>query len=208
MIPVETCLERESDSSWRRRNRLVINSPSLGCHPTPGHPLPTDGNPGGHAYQRTSGNLRAFGRVSSEPNLHGVHPMLARHAVACSAVLAVAALITWCSNTTNTSAPNHGYSPGADYGVTSGSGTSSTSITIGTAPSAELKRSVRAAYTIRTGSFLASFDRVIGRSVALGGISQARRLNRLTTDASSAGRLPSPSRPRASRPSSLGCRQR
>jgi hypothetical protein len=100
--------------------------------------------------------------------------MLARHAIAGSVVVAAAALITACSNTTTASAPmaasNHGSSGGADYGVTSGSGTpTSTGITIGTAPTAELQRSVRAGYTIPSGSFLASFDGVIARAVALGG---------------------------------------
>jgi Domain of unknown function (DUF4349) len=100
--------------------------------------------------------------------------MLARHAIAGSAVLAAAALITACSNTSTASAPmaapNHGSSAGSAYGMTSGSGTSSsTGITIGAAPTAELQRSVRAAYAIPSGSFLASFDGVIARAVALGG---------------------------------------
>ncbi|MEA2638182.1 MAG: hypothetical protein QOE18_1239 [Chloroflexota bacterium] len=99
--------------------------------------------------------------------------MLARHAIAGSTVLAVAALITACSNATTASAPmaapGHGSSAGSAYGLTNGSGsTSSTAITIG-APTAELQRSVRAAYTIPSGSFLASFDGVIARAVALGG---------------------------------------
>jgi hypothetical protein len=100
--------------------------------------------------------------------------MLIRHAVAGSAVLAAAALITACSNTSTASAPmaapNHGSAGSADYGVASASGApSSTGITIGTAPTAELQRSVRAAYTIPSGSFLTSFDGVIARAVALGG---------------------------------------
>lgn len=100
--------------------------------------------------------------------------MLARHAIAGSAVIAAAALITACSNTTNASAPmaapDHGSAGSAAYGTTSGSGTaSSLGITIGTAPTAELQRSVRASYTIPSGSFLASFDGVIARAVALGG---------------------------------------
>jgi Domain of unknown function (DUF4349) len=100
--------------------------------------------------------------------------MLARHAIAGSAVLAAAALIPACSNTSTASAPmaapNHGLSAGSAYGMTSGSGTSSsTGITIGAAPTAELQRSVRAAYAIPSGSFTASFDGVIARAVALGG---------------------------------------
>jgi Domain of unknown function (DUF4349) len=100
--------------------------------------------------------------------------MLARHAIAGSAVVAAAALITACSSTTATSgaiaAPNHGSAGGSAYGITSGSGApSSTAITLGTAPTAELQRSVRAAYTIPSGSFLASFDGVIARAVVLGG---------------------------------------
>ncbi len=43
-----------------------------------------------------------------------------------------------------------------------------TNITVG-APTAELQRSVRAAYTVPSGTFLASFDGVIARAVALGG---------------------------------------
>jgi uncharacterized protein DUF4349 len=101
--------------------------------------------------------------------------MLARHAITGSAVVAVAALITSCSNTTNASAPmaasDHGSAGSAAYGNTSGSGTpsSSTDITLGVAPTAELQRSVRASYTVTSGSFLASFDGVIARAVALGG---------------------------------------
>ena len=99
--------------------------------------------------------------------------MLTRHVIAGSAVIGAAALITACSNATTASAPmaapGHGSSAGSAYGVTSGSGSpSSTGITIG-APTAELQRSVRAAYTIPSGSFLASFDGVIARAVALGG---------------------------------------
>jgi Domain of unknown function (DUF4349) len=101
--------------------------------------------------------------------------MLARHAIVGSAVIAAAALITACSNATTASAPMaapaHGSAGSAAYGASSGSGTpsSSTDITIGTAPTAELQRSVRAAYTIPPGSFLTSFDGVTARAVALGG---------------------------------------
>lgn len=101
--------------------------------------------------------------------------MLARHAIAGSAVIAAAALITACSNATTASAPMaapaHGLAGSAAYGASSGSGTpaSSTEITIGTAPTAELQRSVRAAYTIPSGSFLTSFDGVTARAVAIGG---------------------------------------
>jgi hypothetical protein len=68
-------------------------------------------------------------------------------------------------------APDHGSVGSAAYGASSGSGTasSSTNITIGAAPTAELQRSVRAAYTVPSGSFLASFDGVTARAVALGG---------------------------------------
>ena len=45
----------------------------------------------------------------------------------------------------------------------------STDITIGTPPTADLQRSVRAAYTVPSGTFLPSFDGVIARAVALGG---------------------------------------
>lgn len=101
--------------------------------------------------------------------------MLARYAIAGPAVIAAAAFITACSNTTNASAliaaPDHRSAGSASYGAASGSGTaaSSTDITLGAAPTAELQRSVRASYTIPPGSFLASFDGVVARAVALGG---------------------------------------
>jgi hypothetical protein len=101
--------------------------------------------------------------------------MLARHAIAGSAVIASAALITACSNAATASAPMaapaHGSAGSAAFGAASGSGTpsSATDITIGAAPAAELQRSVRAAYTIPSGSFLTSFDGVTARAVALGG---------------------------------------
>jgi len=101
--------------------------------------------------------------------------MLARLAIAGSAVIASAALITACSNVTTSSAPMaapaHRSAGSAAFGAASGSGTpvSSTDITIGAAPTAELQRSVRAAYTIPSGSFLTSFDGVTARAVALGG---------------------------------------
>jgi hypothetical protein len=45
----------------------------------------------------------------------------------------------------------------------------SAAITIGTPPTADLQRSVRAAYTVPSGTFLSSFDGVIARAVGLGG---------------------------------------
>jgi hypothetical protein len=64
----------------------------------------------------------------------------------------------------------HAPASGAGGAVTAGNSTpAATGITIGTPPTADLQRSVRAAYTVPSGSFLASFDGVIARAVALGG---------------------------------------
>jgi hypothetical protein len=54
-------------------------------------------------------------------------------------------------------------------GSTSGTGGSAGSIAIGTPPFAGIERSVTAAYTVPSGTFLASFEGVITRGVGLGG---------------------------------------
>jgi Domain of unknown function (DUF4349) len=98
--------------------------------------------------------------------------MSTRHAVAGCAAIAAAALITACSSASTASgsavAP-HGAGGAASGSFAGSAAPSVTNITIGTPPSAELQRSVRAAYTIPAGSFLTSFDGVIARAVALGG---------------------------------------
>jgi Domain of unknown function (DUF4349) len=127
--------------------------------------------------------------------------MLTRHAVAGSAVLAVAALITACSSTSTTASvpmANLGRATDASHGATGGgTAPSSTGITIGTAPTAALQRSVRAAYTTPSGSFLASFDSVIARAVALGGyvassVTQPARDGRIVSGAVTLA-IPAPS---------------
>jgi hypothetical protein len=87
-------------------------------------------------------------------------------------VILTAGLITACSSTSTTASiasparPDTNASSGAGA---HGSAASATTITIGTPPTARLQRSVSAAYTIQSGSFLASFDSVIARAAALGG---------------------------------------
>ncbi len=97
--------------------------------------------------------------------------MSTRHAVAGCAAIAAAALLTACSTTSISSASGaaHGAADAASGSAAAPSAPSVTNITIGTPPTAELQRSVRAAYTIPSGAFLASFDGVIARAVGLGG---------------------------------------
>jgi hypothetical protein len=97
--------------------------------------------------------------------------MSTRHAIAGCAAIAAAALITACSSASTSSASEASHQAADAAGGSAGVGPAPTvtNITIGTPPTAELQRSVRADYTIPPGSFLASFDGVIARAVGLGG---------------------------------------
>jgi hypothetical protein len=89
--------------------------------------------------------------------------------------VAAAALLAACSNVAGSSAaveggPAAAPAHGRASATTAGSaGQASAGITIGVPPSADVQRSVRAAYTVPSGTFLPSFDGVIARAVALGG---------------------------------------
>jgi hypothetical protein len=105
--------------------------------------------------------------------------MLRRHALAGFTTLVATAAIAGCAGgSTSTAASGsvavHAPAAGPDLGpaglAASGApAPAPTDITIGTAPTADLQRSVRAAYTVPSGAFLASFDSTIARAVALGG---------------------------------------
>jgi hypothetical protein len=90
-------------------------------------------------------------------------------------VIVAGAAIAGCASASTASvagapASVHGPASGSGSAVTAGNATpAAQSITIGTPPTADLQRSVRAAYTVPSGAFLASFDSVIARAVALGG---------------------------------------
>jgi hypothetical protein len=95
--------------------------------------------------------------------------MSIRHAVAGTLVIAAAVFLTACSSS-GASLPANGVVAGAAAPAHAGAASpTTTNITVGTPPTAELQRSVRAAYTVPSGTFLASFDGVIARAVALGG---------------------------------------
>ncbi len=89
-------------------------------------------------------------------------------------LVAIAGLLAACSNAA-TSAAAQAEMHGATNGSSSGTATAgsaapgSTAITIGMPPSADVQRSVRAAYTVPSGTFLTAFDGVIARAVGLGG---------------------------------------
>jgi hypothetical protein len=103
--------------------------------------------------------------------------MLTRNALAGFTVLVAAAAIAGCASSTSASVAEgslavHGAAnaPGSDAAAAAGAATPAPAgITIGTPPTADLQRSVHAAYTVPPGAFLASFDSVIARAVALGG---------------------------------------
>jgi hypothetical protein len=104
--------------------------------------------------------------------------MLTRHALAGLTILVTAAVAGCASSSTSTVADGstavHEPAEGSAGLANAGSGVpvpaaTPTGITIGTPPTAGLQRSVRAAYTVPSGAFLASFDSVIARAVALGG---------------------------------------
>jgi Domain of unknown function (DUF4349) len=101
--------------------------------------------------------------------------MFTRHVVAGFGVVAAAGLLAACSSarTTGESVPVsvHGASAAAPAGATvaGSAGAGSPTITIGVSKTADLQRSVRAAYTVPPGTFLTSFDSVTARAVTLGG---------------------------------------
>ena len=105
--------------------------------------------------------------------------MLTRHVLAGLTILAAATAIGGCATSTTSTAGEsavsvHGPAEGPAGLANSGAGAPApaatpTDITIGTPPTADLQRSVRAAYTVPSGAFLSSFDSVIARAVSLGG---------------------------------------
>ncbi|HEY6470982.1 MAG TPA: DUF4349 domain-containing protein [Candidatus Dormibacteraeota bacterium] len=103
--------------------------------------------------------------------------MLTRHVVTGFTILAAAAAIAGCAGSGTSTAGDvassvHGAGEGSAGLAIAGAPVqtpASTVITIGTPPTADLQRSVRAAYTVPSGAFLTSFDSVIARAVALSG---------------------------------------
>ena len=105
--------------------------------------------------------------------------MLRSHVAIGVGLLTTSVLLAACANATTTSgvsvnAPAAGPARAPvevpANGVTAGAAAPALQgITIGVPPTAYLQRSVRATYTIPAGTFLASFDGVIARAVALGG---------------------------------------
>jgi hypothetical protein len=93
-------------------------------------------------------------------------------------LLATAGLLAACSSATTSAAINAAAPAGAAHGNAGAAGGTTTSgaavpatngITIGVPPTSDVQRSVRAAYTVPSGTFLMSFDGVIARAVTLGG---------------------------------------
>jgi hypothetical protein len=105
--------------------------------------------------------------------------MLTRHVLAGLTILAAALAIGGCATSSTSTAGEaavsvHGSAVGsaglADSGAAAPAPAATpAAITIGTPPTADLQRSVRAAYTVPSGAFLTSFDGVIARAVSLGG---------------------------------------
>jgi hypothetical protein len=96
--------------------------------------------------------------------------MSIRHAIAGALVVAGGVFLTACASTPTSEAAAGvaANAPLAPAHAAAGSPTT-TNITVGTPPTQDLQRSVRAAYTVPSGTFLASFDGVIARAVGLGG---------------------------------------
>ena len=101
--------------------------------------------------------------------------MHTRHALAVVTIVAAAAAVAGCASSAATSVAEGSASVHApadapvSYAAAGAPAPAPTGITVGTPPTAALQRSVRAAYTVPSGAFLASFDSVIARAVALGG---------------------------------------
>lgn len=100
--------------------------------------------------------------------------MLTRHVAVGFAVLASTALLVACASTVTSGAPAdvaHADAAGVPGGaITAGTvAAGSQGIAIGVPPTADVQRSVRAAYTVPSGTFLSAFDGVVARAVALGG---------------------------------------
>ena len=101
--------------------------------------------------------------------------MRTRHVATGLGLVATAGLLAACSSATTSAAAAQAAEHGATNGSSTGSVTpgsaapASTAITIGMPPTADVQRSVRAAYTVPSGTFLTSFDGVIARAVGLGG---------------------------------------
>ena len=102
--------------------------------------------------------------------------MSTRHVIFTLGLVTAATLLVACSSAATSGAPIEGGmaaaapAHGPANATTAGSAApASHGITIGVPPTADVQRSVRAAYTVPSGTFLASFDGVIARAVALGG---------------------------------------
>jgi Domain of unknown function (DUF4349) len=104
--------------------------------------------------------------------------MLTRHVAIGLGLLTAAGLLAACASEPTSGAsyaapidaPNRAAAAVPAKGLAAGgAATAVQGITIGVPPTAYLQRSVQATYTIPPGTFLASFDGVIARAVALGG---------------------------------------
>jgi hypothetical protein len=93
--------------------------------------------------------------------------MSIRHAVAGILVVGGGLFLTACASSEASIAGAPVAVNGPEHAAAGSS--SSAAITVGTPPTADLQRSVRAAYTVPSGTFLPSFDGVISRAVGLGG---------------------------------------
>ena len=104
--------------------------------------------------------------------------MRSRHVATGLGLLATAGLLAACSSAVTSGAAlpasEHGAAGGSSSGTTTDGSTASApaAITIGMPPTADVQRSVRAAYTVPSGAFLTSFDGVIARAVGLAVTSQ------------------------------------
>jgi hypothetical protein len=102
--------------------------------------------------------------------------MLRRQTLVAFTIIAAATAVGGCASASSSMAGSfadgsaHGQGGASDRFAAAGAATpAATGITVGTPPTADLQRSVHAAYTVPSGAFLASFDSVIARAVALGG---------------------------------------
>jgi hypothetical protein len=95
--------------------------------------------------------------------------MSIRHAVAGVLVVAGGLFLTACASSASNIAMGRSLAAGNNAAHAAAGSPTTTNITVGTPPTQDLQRSVRAAYTVPSGSFLVSFDGVIARAVGLGG---------------------------------------
>ncbi len=107
-------------------------------------------------------------------------------------LLATVGLLPACSSAATSGAISAAAPAAAAHGDAGAGGTTTSGaavpaangITIGVPPTSDVQRSVRAAYTVPSGTFLTSFDGVIARAVALGGY-----VGSSSTTSASSGRI-------------------